>query len=134
MMARSATKFRASTQDGSALQDHEIDSKNRSAREREVLKSLFDDADFPSINPEFKLIFILKFFKLDEGKEAVKQFDAFHEDLKLILFNENTTQHLYTARAMALQDEMDPSGNLPAGWKADLKVYTVSKPCPQHKI
>lgn len=122
MMARSATKFRASTQDGSALQDHEINSRHRAARERDVLRTLFEDEEFPSISPEFKLAFILKFFKLDEGREAVKEFESFHEDLKLTIFCDQTTQHLFAARAMALQDEMDCSGNLPNGWKADLKV------------
>ncbi|GMH44950.1 hypothetical protein BSKO_12907 [Bryopsis sp. KO-2023] len=121
MMARSATKFRASTQDSSALQDHEIEARNRGARERDILRSLFDDPSAPAISPEIKLHFILRFFKLDEGKDAVKDFEAFHEDLKLILFNEHTPQNLFIARAMALQDEMDDSGNLPVGWKADLK-------------
>lgn len=124
-MARSATKFRTAQQDG-AMQDHEIDSRVRGEHERNVLTSMlqttFQDKDHPTLDPEIKLLFILKFFKLDEGKDAVKDFDTFFEDLRMTLFAEFKIQDFVLARALALYEHMHKDGNLPEGIHADLKA------------
>lgn len=128
MMARSATKFRTAQQDG-AMQDHEIDSRVRGEHERNVLTSMlqttFQDQDHPTLDPEIKLLFILKFFKLDEGKDAVKDFETFFEDLRMTLFAEFKIQDFVLARALSLHQHMHKDGNLPEGIHADLKARSL---------
>lgn len=131
-MARSATKFKTAQQDGS-MQDHEIDSRVRGERERNVLMAMLQDTlenpEHPTLNPELKLHFILKFFKLDEGKDAVKDFESFHEDLRSTIFSKSRLQNLVLARALALQEQMDNNGQLPQGLQADLKARFAPLDC-----
>ena len=68
-----------------------------------------------------KLIFILKFFKLDDSKGAgVTNFEEFSSELNEIIFQEPRTYGIFIDKVMALHRGMDLNGNFEA--VPDLKV------------
>lgn len=68
----------------------------------------------PLITPETKLAFILKFFKLDSGKGAVKNFENFQQELGEVAFAAPAPNGLFLQKACALHAVMNPDGSLPA--------------------
>lgn len=95
------------------------------AHQRQALRGLFSNATFaPHITPQTKLVYLLKFFRLDEGKEKVVNFERFTQDLTDIIFQQIAPFQLFLEKVMCLHKNMDELGNFDG--VPDLQVRTRS--------
>ncbi|CAG9467358.1 unnamed protein product [Pedinophyceae sp. YPF-701] len=125
LMMQATGKFRG-MQGNMMQQTAEQEERQRriKARRQALMHLISSGAAASVISPVAKLQFVLQFFKLDQGKEAVgkegKDFNIFFDELREVLFGPLRPDDLFVAKALGLAMAMNDDGTLPSGTRPDL--------------
>ncbi|GHP08011.1 hypothetical protein PPROV_000675300 [Pycnococcus provasolii] len=143
MLAQNAGKFASSAGMGSSGGSDPQGTRlaDRAAREKKVLMSMFESlTGRPEITPSTRLIFVLRYFNLDNpntAKGGVRNFDRFVEDLERIIFNEqasdSTEYSLFIPKLLTIQtslkEESNQMSNGASEGEEDQQMSGNSMPC-----